>query len=78
MPTQVDGSGLDVDVHQVVDDLTLDVILDAVDEEPPTHINHLDEGQMPERRQQIAGLTTNVTVWADRFTKSIVVIYLSC
>lgn len=46
MPTQVDGSGLDVDVHQVVDDLTLNVILDAVDEVTPTYVYHLDEGQI--------------------------------
>lgn len=47
VPTQVDGAGLDVDVHQVVDDLTLDVILDAVDEETPTNVYHLDEGEIP-------------------------------
>lgn len=47
VPTQVDGSGLNVDVHQVVDDLTLDVILDPVDEETPTHVYHLDEGEVP-------------------------------
>ena len=47
VPTQVDGAGLNVDVHQVVDDLALDVILDAVDEETPTHVYHLDEGEIP-------------------------------
>lgn len=49
MPTQVDGSGLDVDVHQVVDDLTLDVILDPVDKETSTDVYHLDEGEIPDR-----------------------------
>lgn len=53
VPTQVDGSGLDVDVHQVVHNLTLDVILYPVDEKPATHVNHLDEGQIPEGREQI-------------------------
>lgn len=47
MPTQVDGSWLDMDVHQVVDDLTLDVILDPVDEVLPTHVYHFDEGKIP-------------------------------
>ena len=51
VPTQVDGSGLDVDVHQVVDDPALDVILDPVDEEPPADIDHLDEGEIPEGTQ---------------------------
>ncbi len=48
MPTQVDGSGLDVDVHQVIDDFTLDVILDPVGQVSPTHVNDLDEGEIPE------------------------------
>lgn len=52
MPTQVDGSGLDVDVHQVVDNLTLDVILDPVDEVTPTHVYHFDEGKIPGGREQ--------------------------
>lgn len=52
MPTQVDGSGLDVYVHQVIDDLTLDVILDPIDEKPPADVDHLDEGQIPERGEQ--------------------------
>lgn len=47
VPTQIDCSGLDVDVHQVVDNLTLDVVLDAVDEVTPPHVYHLDEGQIP-------------------------------
>lgn len=51
VPTQIDGSGLDVDVHQVVDDLTLDVVLDAVDEVPPPHVYHLDEGVIPGGRE---------------------------
>lgn len=50
MATQVDGSGLDVDVHQVVDDLTLDVVLDPVHQEPSAYIYHLDEGQAPTER----------------------------
>lgn len=55
VPTQVDGSGLDVDVHQVVDDLTLDVVLDAVDEVPPPHVYHLDKGEVPGGRVQTGG-----------------------
>lgn len=52
VPTQVDGPGLDVDVHQVVHDLTLDVILNPVDEETPTHVYHLDEGEIPAGKQE--------------------------
>lgn len=44
MATQVDGAGLDVDVHQVVDDFTLNVILDPVDEKTAAHVYHFDEG----------------------------------
>lgn len=53
VPTQVDGSGLDVNVHQVVDNLALDVVLDAVDEVTASHVNHLDERQLPGRREQM-------------------------
>lgn len=52
VPTQVDGSGLDVNVHQVVDDLALDVVLDAVDEVAPPHVDHLNEGHFPGWREQ--------------------------
>ena len=45
--TQVDGVGVDVDVHQVVHDLALDVVLNPVDQEPHAHVHHLDERQVP-------------------------------
>lgn len=48
VPTQVDGVGVDVDVHQVIDYLTLDVVLHPVDQETASDINDLDEGQVPE------------------------------
>lgn len=48
MSTQVNGAWLDMDVHQVVDDAALDVILDAVHEESAAHVNHLDKRQVPE------------------------------
>lgn len=38
-----------VDVHEVVDDLALDVVLHPVDKEAASHIHHLDEGQFPGR-----------------------------
>ena len=47
MATQVDGVGVDVDVHQVVHDLALDVVLNPVDQEPHAHVHHLDERQVP-------------------------------
>lgn len=36
-----------MDVHQVVDDLTLNVILDTVDKKAATYIYHFDEGNLP-------------------------------
>lgn len=47
VPAQVDGAGLHVDVHQVVHDAALDVVLDPVHQEPPAHVDHLDQGQVP-------------------------------
>lgn len=49
MATQVDGAWCDVDVHQVVDDPALDVVLDLVHQVPPAHIHDLNVGQMPGR-----------------------------
>lgn len=46
---QVDGARLDVDVHEVVHDLALDVVLDSVHQEPLAHIYDLDEGKVPGR-----------------------------
>lgn len=51
VPAEVDGSRLDVDVHQVVDDLALDVVLNAVDEVTASHVDHLDERQLPGRSE---------------------------
>lgn len=45
--TQVDGSGGDVDVHEVVHDPALDVVLDAVHLVPAAHVEDLDVGQVP-------------------------------
>lgn len=36
-----------MDVHQVIDYLTLDVILHLVHQETATNVNDLDEGQIP-------------------------------
>ena len=47
MPAQVDGAGLHVDVHQVVHDAALDVVLHAVHQEAPAHIDHLNQRQVP-------------------------------
>lgn len=46
VPAQVDGPGLDVDVHQVVDNPTLDVVLDSVHQVSSTNVNHFDERQL--------------------------------
>lgn len=68
VPTQVDGSGLDVDVHQVVNDLALNVILDAVDEKTATHIDYLDEWEIPGRRQD-ANDSSEGLQWGDITSK---------
>ena len=44
---QVDGVRVHVDVHQVVLDLALDVVLHPVHQETPAHVYHLDKRQVP-------------------------------
>lgn len=48
---EVDGVGVHVDVHEVVDNFTLDVILHPVDQETAADIDDLDEGQAPVCRE---------------------------
>lgn len=50
MPTEVDGVGVHMDVHEVVHDFTLDVVLHPVDQETTSNVDDLDEGQIPEGR----------------------------
>lgn len=47
VPTEVDGMGVYVDVHEVVDYFTLDVVLHPIDQETTANIDDLDEGQVP-------------------------------
>lgn len=47
VPTEVDGMGVYVDVHEVVDYFTLDVVLHPIDQETTADIDDLDEGQVP-------------------------------
>lgn len=47
VPTEVDGMGVYVDVHEVVDNFTLDVVLHPVDQETLADIYDLDKGQVP-------------------------------
>ena len=51
MATQVDGARRDVDVHQVVDDSTLDVANDLVHQVPAAHVHDLYVGQIPGARE---------------------------
>lgn len=51
MATEINGAWLHMNIHQVVHDPALDVVLDAVDQEPAAHINHLDEGQVSEEQR---------------------------
>lgn len=50
VPAQVDGAGLHVDVHQVVHNPALDVVLHSVHQEPPADVNHFDERQVPAKK----------------------------
>lgn len=52
MPAEVDGVGVHVDVHEVVDDFALDVILHPVDQEAAANVDDLDEGQAPAGRRK--------------------------
>lgn len=51
MPAEVNGAGLDVDVHQVINNPALDVILNPVDQEPPANVDDFDERKFPGDRQ---------------------------
>lgn len=50
VPAQVYGAWRDVDVHEVIHDPALDVILDSVHKVPPTHIDDLYEGQLSKNK----------------------------
>lgn len=57
VPAEVDGVGVYVDVHEVVDNLALDVVLNTVYQEPTAHVHHLDEGQVSgEKKKKVKGL----------------------
>lgn len=47
VPAEVDGAGSDMDVHEVIDDATLDVVRDAVHHVALPHVHDLDVGQVP-------------------------------
>lgn len=51
MATQIDGSRSDVDVHEVIHDTTLNVILDPVYEVPGSHVKDLNEGEVPTKEK---------------------------
>lgn len=60
VPTEVDGVGVDVDVHEVVHDFTLDVILYFVHQETAADIDDLDEGQVPVGQGEKRGSLTEM------------------
>lgn len=68
MPADVDGVRVHVDVHEVVNDLALDVVLHSVDQEPATHINDLNEGQVPveQREEEKDKPDANIYISAER------------
>lgn len=52
VPAEVDGVLLYVNVHEVVHDLTLDIVLNTVYQETLTHIYYLDEGQISKKTEK--------------------------
>lgn len=63
MSAQVDGTRLHVDVHQVVDDLALDVVLDAVDQEAAPDVDHFDEREVPVGQRGSRGDAVSNFLW---------------
>lgn len=57
VPTEVNGAGLDVDVHQVINNPALDVILNPVHQEPPANVDDFDERKFPGDRQRQQSLS---------------------
>lgn len=51
MAAQIDGSWSDVDVHEVIHNTTLHVILDPVYEVSGSHIKDLNEGEVPMKQR---------------------------
>lgn len=51
MAAQVDGSRCDVNVHEVVDYPALNMVLDPVHQVPAAHVEDLDVGELPVRRE---------------------------
>lgn len=52
VPAQVDGAWCDVNVHEVIHDSALDVILDSVHQIPPAHVDDLYEGQLSLKKKK--------------------------
>lgn len=50
VPAQVDGVRVYMDVHEVVDNLALNVVLNAVYQEPATHIHYFNKGKISEKK----------------------------
>lgn len=51
--TQVDGPRGHVDVHEVVHDPALNVVLDPVHQVPAAHVEDLDVGQVPKDAERL-------------------------
>lgn len=66
VPTEVDGMGVNMDVHEVVDNFTLDVVLHPVDQEASANVYNLDKGQVPvNQRGKSTAETESTTRDAD-------------
>lgn len=58
---QIDTVGVHTDVHEVVDNLALDVVLYAVHQETTAYVHHFNEGQISERQNGESGVHTHYT-----------------
>lgn len=63
MATQVDGPRRHVDVHEVVDDPALDVVLDPINQVPAAHVEDLDVGQVPAQSCRLQSPNANLSVY---------------
>lgn len=65
--TQVDGPRRHVDVHEVVDDPALDVVLDPINQVPAAHVEDLDVGQVPAQSSRLQSPKANLSVYSIHF-----------
>lgn len=61
--TQVDGPWRHMNVHEVVDDPALDVVLDPINQVPAAHVEDLDVGQVPVQSSRLQSPKANLSAY---------------